>query len=95
MKRLMIFVVMTAMAALLAGCSASSLQQAEQNTRAAGFTPGGQLIHAPIWIASTIANMGSEPELTAADKEAQKKAVEEARKRREKYLADKAAKAAD
>lgn len=77
--------------AFLAGCSANSLQEAETKTRLAGAVPGGGLVYLPIWAASTVANLVTEPEMTEADKEAQRKAVEEARKRREKYLAEKAA----
>jgi len=43
-------------AALLAGCSASGLQKAEENTRLAGATnPLGAAIHLPIWAASKFA----------------------------------------
>ena len=43
--------------ALLAGCSASSLQKAEENTRLAGaVNPLGAVIHLPIWAASKVVN---------------------------------------
>ncbi|TYO96757.1 hypothetical protein EDC39_11245 [Geothermobacter ehrlichii] len=90
MKKLVVLIVM---AFLLSGCSAEGLRKAEKTTRIGGLAnPIGAIIHAPIWVAAEIANAGSEPELTEADKEAQRKAVEEARKRRAKYLAEKAAK---
>lgn len=46
--------------AFVTGCSASSLQKAEENTRLAGATnPLGAAIHLPIWAISTVVNAAS------------------------------------
>ena len=50
-------------ALMLTGCSATSLQKAEQNTRLAGMVPGGDIIYLPVLLASTIAG---EPEQDTA-----------------------------
>jgi len=57
MKKLMILLISVL---FLAGCSAAGLKQAEEKTRLAGMTsPLGAVIHLPIWVASTVANVGS------------------------------------
>ena len=52
-------------ALVLSGCSAASLQKAEQNTRVTGMVPGGGIIYLPILLASTIAGG---PKITEADR---------------------------
>lgn len=54
------FVVLLVSVLVLAGCSAAGLKKAEEKTRLAGaVNPLGALIHLPLWVASTVANLGS------------------------------------
>ncbi|ORJ61329.1 hypothetical protein [Geothermobacter hydrogeniphilus] len=83
MRRL-VFLALVALA--LGGCSAADLQRAETNTSLAGFaSPLGEVVHTPIWIASTIANANT----GSSDKEPQKvievKPDAEEQKRIEEY----------
>ena len=55
-----ILVVLLLSVFILAGCSAAGLKKAEENTRLAGaVNPLGAIIHLPIWVAATVANVGS------------------------------------
>ena len=96
MKRLITIVILASLA--LSGCSAASLQKAEENTRLTGMVPGGGIVYLPIWAASTIAG-GPEvdPDELAKDEEYQarlKANLENARRIREKRQAEKEAKEA-
>lgn len=92
MKRIIAAIIAVA---FLAGCSANSLQKAEQNTRLTGMVvPGGAIIHLPIAVASAIANMGKPKvkKLSPEEEEAWRKGIEEAKKRQaEKLAAEEAA----
>jgi len=93
MKRLLTVLILASL--FLSGCSAASLQKAEENTRVTGMVPGGGIVYLPIWAASTIAG-GPEvdPDELGNDEEYQarlKVNLENARKIRERRHAEKEA----
>ncbi len=94
MKRLLTVLILASL--IMSGCSATSLQKAEENTRVTGMVPGGGIVYLPIWAASTI--VGSPeiyPDELANDDEYQtrlKANLENARKIRARRQAEKEAK---
>ncbi len=79
MKRLLTVLILVSL--VLSGCSAASLQKAEENTRVTGMVPGGGIVYLPIWAASTVAG-SPDVELTEDDRARIAESLKQARARK-------------